>query len=115
MKDLGIYHKYTVYNNRNGFEVNNAFVMLPLKDPKALESLKHYLSQLDENTNLYKDLKEWIARIETSKNTCNRKCSKGQGFTCCAFCNLLDTCEDACDIVVTQAYNDCDKFEGADI
>lgn len=114
-KDLGLYHKYTVHNNRTGYEVQNAFVLMPLKDDLALEALKHYLSLLDTSSNLHKDLSEWIIKIEASKCICKRECPKGQGFTCCYMCNLINECYNVCDIVSAEAYSDCPKFDEIDL
>lgn len=107
---IGLYRKYTVINNHNGEEVENAFVLRPLSDPIALEVLKLYASSLEE-CNLKSDLEKWINDIEVNRCVYNKRCDDVKECRCCKFCSRLSECGKACDIVVYEDYSDCEKFE----
>lgn len=108
-KDLGMYHKYTVINKRNGEEMENAFVLRPLNDTTALDALKTYRDTL-EDCNLKSDLTKWIKEIEEMSCPHYRKCPKGEGHICCRYCEKLSECNIACDAVIVDNYEDCIKF-----
>jgi hypothetical protein len=61
-------NKYSVYktrdlDNQTADEVRNAFVLLPEKDPAALQALRSYAA-LCKSPSYQKELVEWIKRIE---------------------------------------------------
>jgi len=53
----GLYQKYDV--QKDGWAVENCFVLKPGDDPAAREALIHY-AEVTDNEELAKDLREWV-------------------------------------------------------